>query len=476
MKKILLALLFILLGTGLYFYSKFSYELRIATGFSAKNICSGHFISGFSGQQVLDEALIPLSKFFEAIDFQIDESKKVVSTKMYGMFESISVFNPATGCHLLSADGNIFNQPIKLNHAKPIDQSSPWPIGLGKVNQGIESIDYSLLDQALLTAFSEPNNSNVRQTKAIAVVYKGQLVAEKYAEGISKTTPLLSWSMAKSVTNMLVGLLVKDGKLNLYQSAPVPQWQQEGDPRHSITLDQLMRMSSGLEFKEIYGLGSDAARMLSVEDSASNFASNKPLKYKPDEKWAYSSGTTNIVSGIIRRQFEGDDQAYRNFPQKRLFNPLSISTAVIETDPSGTFIGSSYMYASARDWAKLGQLMLQQGVWQGENILTREWVDYSISATKTNLDNSYAAQFWLNAEPQQSSTVGHKASKWPNVPHDAYYMGGFQGQVVVVIPSKDLVIVRLGFTKPGTDKGIEALLEEAIKSVDSKTRAAIKTK
>jgi len=471
MKRVLLGIVLIVLGLGMFVFHKYSDDFYIATGFSAKNICSGHFVSGFTAQQVKDEGLVPISGFFEKVNFHIDESHKQVTTDIYGLFDRVAIFNPGMGCRLLSPDHAERDNTKRSLMIKPItyaslNVSTPWPLGLADADQSSERVDYLKLHDAIESAFIEPNKQKTRHTKAIVVIHQGQLIAEQYANGVGKTTPLLSWSMAKSVINMLVGLLVKDGQLDVSQTVDVPPWQKNGDPRGKITLDQLLRMSSGLDFKEIYGLGSDAAKMLSVESSASDFAADKKLIYKPDEHWAYSSGTSNIISGIIRRQFNGDYQAYYQYPQQRLFKPLSISTAVMEADPNGTFIGSSYMYASARDWAKLGQLMLQKGSWQDEQILDESWVDYSITATKNNPINNYGAHFWLNLQPSQSEGDEQKQPRWPNVPRDAYLMSGFQGQVVVVIPSRDLVVVRLGYTKPGTDKGIEALLEGVLGAIE----------
>ncbi|MCF6194606.1 MAG: beta-lactamase family protein, partial [Kangiellaceae bacterium] len=399
MKRFFLATILIVLGLGMFVFHKYSNDFYVATGFSAKNICSGHFISDFSGQQVKNEGLVPISGFFGKVNFQIDKKSKRVTADIYGLFERVAVFYPGLGCRLLSRDQSKHAQTIQFVERSPLEESIAWPLGLAEVNQISEHINYTMLNEALAASFNEPNKQKTRHTKAVVVIHNGQLIAEQYANGVDKTTALLSWSMAKSVTNMLVGLLVKDGKLDVFQKAQVPRWHAEGDPRQDITLDQLLRMSSGLEFKEVYGLDSDAAKMLSVEFSASDFAANQKLIFKPGEHWAYSSGTSNIISGIIRRQFNGDYQAYYQYPQERLFKPLSISTAVIEVDPSGTFIGSSYMYASARDWAKLGQLMLQKGDWQGEQILNESWVDYSITATKNNPINNYGAHYWLNLQP-----------------------------------------------------------------------------
>jgi len=303
---------------------------------------------------------------------------------------------------------------------------------------------------------SKETNS-FRNTKAIVVLHKGQVIAEKYANGVTQKTPLLSWSMAKSVTSLLVGILVKDKNLDIHKANIMPTWEEKVDHKN-ITIDQLLRMSSGLEFNERYGVGSDAAKMLSVEASASDFAANKKLEYPIDSHWSYSSGTSNIISAIIKEEVGGSFQYYYEFAQQRLFRPIGIESAVLETDASGIFIGSSYMYMTARDWAKLGQLCLQNGRWEGRQMLPKNWMQYVTTPTKTSTLNQYGAHFWLNADPDDKTLKRH----WPSLPTDLYYMSGFQGQTVAMIPSKDLVIVRLGFTAQGVDRGTEELIHDII--------------
>ena len=193
---------------------------------------------------------------------------------------------------------------------------------------------------------------------------------------------MLGWSMTKSVTNALIGILVKQGKLSLDQLAPVPEWSDPADPRHAITLDQLMRMSSGLEFSEDYAdLTTGVTQMLYNTDDMGAYAAAAPLEAEPDGVWNYSSGTANIVSRIVRDTVGGSDEEYLTFPRRALFDPIGMTSAVMEPDASDTFVGSSYMYATARDWARFGLLFLQDGMWEGERILPEGWVDYSITPT-----------------------------------------------------------------------------------------------
>jgi CubicO group peptidase (beta-lactamase class C family) len=452
MKKLLSVFMAIVLLAMVYGGFYLSPVLSAGSGFAAKNLCSAHFLSGLPGQQIIDEALTPASSVLAKTRFNIDEDKRLVDAGIYGLFERRAVFSEGTGCTLLQAGKIALPPRVKTPVSKPDNDHLDWPEGAA----GIEPD--RRLQTVIDAAFAEPGGEFKRNTKAVVVIHKGQLVAEKYAPGIDSATPLIGWSMTKSVTNLLTGLLVHDGRLALDQPAPVAAWHSKtGDPRAEITIDQLLRMSSGLEFEEEYALFSDVTRMLAVEPDAGGFAASKPLLAEPDSLWYYSSGTSNILSGIIRRTVGGEDRQYYDFAQQRLFNPLGIYTASIETDYNGTYVGSSFMYASARDWARLGQLCLQNGRWQGQQLLPADWIQYSTSPTPTNPRNNYGAHFWLNADPADTQ----QERTWPSLPADTYSMNGFQGQRVVIVPSKDLVVVRLGFSG-GKKRGIEQLVAGVI--------------
>jgi len=455
MKKLIFALGAIVVIAVLYGFYYFSPILNAGSGFSAKNICSGHFLSGMSGQQIVDEALIPASAVLSNTRFSIDETNRWVDASLFGLFERRAVYSDGTGCTLLQAGQPQAPAKVKTavsNHQNP---ALRWPEGSAPVAPN------RWLQVVVEKAFAELDPEHKRNTKAVVVIHKGELVAEQYAVGVDAGTPLIGWSMSKSVTNLLVGLLVQDGRLSPDQAAPVPQWHKDaGDPRAAITIDQLLRMSSGLVFDEEYGLYSDVTRMLSAEADAGDFAASKSLLTEPDSLWSYSSGTSNILSGIIRRAIGGDLQHYYDFAQQRLFLPLGISSASIETDHSGTFIGSSYMYASARDWARLGQFCLQGGQWRGQQLLPGDWLRYSTTPTPTNPKNNYGAHFWLNADPVDK----HQHRTWPSLPADTFSMNGFQGQRVVIVPSMDLVVVRLGFSG-GKKRGIEQLVAGLIDAI-----------
>ena len=255
--------------------------------------------------------------------------------------------------------------------------------------------------------------------------------------------------------------MVKNGKLRLNEPAPVPEWQKEGDPRGKITLDQLLRMSSGLEFGEVYKPLYDATRMLYGSADFAAYAAAKPLEAAPDTKWSYSSGTANIISRIVRTEA---DKSYRNsytFMREELFDRIGMQSAVPEPDPSGTYVGSSYTFATPRDWARFGLFYLQDGVWNGERILPEGWVRYTTTPTSGAPIGEYGALFWLNAGPV--SDPGKR--RWPSSPADAYSADGYQEQKVIVIPSKKLVLVRFGATSVRKAWNTDAFISDVISAV-----------
>jgi CubicO group peptidase (beta-lactamase class C family) len=247
--------------------------------------------------------------------------------------------------------------------------------------------------------------------------------------------------MTKSVVNALVGVLVKQGKVSLSDSVPIPEWKRASDPRRRITLEQLLHMTSGLQFDEDYGNPlSDVTTMLFGVPDAAAYAAAKPLEAEPGARWSYSSGTTNIIAYAIR-QIVGDSD-YLEFPRRALFDRLSMTSAVMETDASGTFVGSSFMYATARDWARFGLLYLHDGVWLGERILPEGWVAFTRAPAPATLDRQYGAHFWLRIPEEYRCGNGSR-----RLPADAFHANGYEGQFVTVIPSRELVLVRLGLTR-----------------------------
>jgi len=249
--------------------------------------------------------------------------------------------------------------------------------------------------------------------------------------------------MAKTVTGLLAGMMGKDGLLETEQPAPVALWKEDGDPRGDITLNHLLRMTTGLDFEEVYAPFADATSMLYESRSMADFAANKPLSHEPGEHFYYSSGTTNILMKILMEESGGELQDIHNYIMDRMYRPLGMSTAVFEPDASGCPVGSSYMYASARDWARVGQFMLDDGVVDGRPLLPEGWVEYMTTPSLPSR-GTYGAQIWLN--PDDPEKLLPEDRIFERLPVTMYYMSGFDQQNVFIFPEHDLVIVRLGVT------------------------------
>lgn len=435
--------LFGVVGYAVYFLNA---AMPTATGYTAKYVCSQVFLAGRDPVVVYEEDIKPTHPLFAAVKTKIDRQKNSVTSKGFGFWSPMTaVYREGCGC-TLAVDSNREELLKQAQGFAPQKSGSPhlvWPDGEGVDFDAIPAeVDRQKLKQVIAEAFREPGPDTQRNTQAVVVVYKDQIIAEKYADTFSPQTPMLGWSMSKSVINALVGLLVKDNQLKIMEPAPVAAWQGAGDPRGKILLDQMLRMSTGLEFQEVYAPFKDAVIMLYLNKSMADYAAAKPLKTAPDKEWYYSSGTTNIIARIIRDTVGGSLTDVINFARTRLFDRIGMYSAIIEPDASGSLVGSSYMFATPRDWARYGLLIINDGVWKGERILPEGWVSYSTKPTPMAPEGEYGAQFWLNAGKKDDPAV----RKFPSLPTDLAYMGGFNGQITAIIPSRDVVVVRLGVT------------------------------
>lgn len=454
LKKILVIIFSFLIALVVFAYLGLKDTALQGSAFAAKNICSGVFVSRMPADTIYEQAVVPASPPLAFASYQVENQAQWVSASIFGMFTRKAQFRPGLGCTLIP-EGKDLLAPSDFVGSNIINAAPNEEVEMPAVNQN------AALAEALATGFSENDSRGLKNTKAIVVLHRGQVVAEHYSPDVTAETPLLGWSMTKSITNMLVGILVRQGKLDVQDSAPVNEWQ--NDNRKTITTNHLLHMSSGLEFNETYGMNTDVTQMITQQDSAGTFAANKPLVYSPGEFWDYSSGTSNILARIVHDKVGGSLGLSQAFVKNELFLPLGIQSSFLEPDPAGAFIGSSFLYLSARNWAKLGQLMLQDGVWKDERILPEGWVDYSVTPTPANTNNAYGAHFWLNLDPSDDN----KKRRWPDVPTDAYSMNGYQGQHVVIIPSHDMVVVRLGFTPNPARPGMNRLLKDIIAALPS---------
>ena len=438
-KRFITGFIALLLGGFIYFIVNFG---PIISGFGAKAICSCVYLGDRTTQSVIENELAAFPLTLGT--FELNEEGKSASGSVFGFAKAKAIYREGLGCTLVRgvSEDEIRNAKEKLNIKLPIlNDSVYWPLGKKKVDTIPSNLNFIELKKIVDASFLNSNPEVPAKTRAIVVVYKGQLIIEQYANGFTGLSKQLGWSMTKSVVNMLFGVMSKKGMININHAAPVKEW--NNDSRANITTDQLLRMSSGLSWQEVYSNVSTATNMLYVHDDMGGFASSQPSSKAPDQEWLYSSGTSNILSKIMRENLT--DQAYYQFAQDELFSKIGITSAIIEPDASGTFVGSSYMWANAKDWAKLGLLYLNKGNWYGNQIIDSSWVDYSVTPTPAAPRGEYGSQWWLN-----SGEKGNEINRLlPNVPTDMYMMDGYEGQRVFVVPSSDLVVVRLGQNKNG---------------------------
>jgi CubicO group peptidase (beta-lactamase class C family) len=441
----------------------------VGAGYTAKVACSLAWNSGENVDDLLHGYIQPEAAPLGSLLGVRKTPDGAEGRAFGGLVRARAIHRPGLGCTLLrDATAESLAQPDGVDAARePLPAGAPWPRGAAAPTDPAPAAISAAIDRAF--AEPVPANGRVRHTTAIVVAHDGRLVADRYASGYGPETPMLSWSMAKSVTAALVGIEIGDGRLVLQAPAPVPEWSSPDDPRRAITLDQLMRMSSGLEFGESFGPVDDLPRMLFQYGDVGAYAAAKKLAAPPDTVWSYSSGTANIVARILRELHGNDLGALVRFSRERLFDAAGMSSAFFEPDASGTFIGSSFAFMTARDWARFGELHRQDGVWFGRRILPEGWVRYVTTPTPLAPDGRYGAHFWLNAgDPSDPSR-----RPWPKLPTDTYAAAGHSGQYVFVVPSAKLVVVRLGLSLPDDGKeGAEDLVADVIAAIEGQTAFA----
>ena len=405
-------------------------KLSIINGYAAKNLCSCTFIANRDIDDVKQNDLnVPFIKYANA---KVNLEEKSVTSTILGLGSQTAYYNPKTGCAVVSKEDKDEYLKLTYNTKKTYSliDSLYWPYS-DKVYYTLPSnIDIEKIKKTVNTHFQESQPGATMNTRAVVVVYKNQLIYEQYVEGFDANTPQLGWSMTKSITNTMVGFLAQKG-LDINTPVNIEAWR--NDDRKNITWNDLLQMSDGLEWEEDYGKISDATKMLYKEKDMFNYVVGRKLAAKPGEKYVYSSGTTNLLSGLVRKTV--GDKNYLALPYDEIFAKIGATSMRLETDATGTYVGSSYSYATPRDWAKYGLLYLHDGNWLGEQILPKGWAKYSGTSTPQS-NGTYGAQFWT-----------HNKEEYPDVPTDLYFADGYQGQRVYIIPSKDLVVVRMGLSK-----------------------------
>ena len=413
-------LLFMLPRMGLSL-SNLQANIDVGGAMSAKLACSARYVSGFDAAQAKAD-VVSYSPIFELMSISHDDQRQRTEASLLGMGAAAAQYRPGLGC-TLERSSNFQLDSLQVPDLPA--REGLWPLG-----EQVQSADEAL--QEKMAAMLARDNQAGLQTRALVVVHDGEGKAESYAQGITGQTPLLGWSMGKSITAMMFGRMEMQGLLSVTQDNLFPAW--ANDERRTITLENLLQMTSGLAFSEVYAPGSDATDMLFLAPSAAAVALRSPSAYPPGTHFAYSSGTTNLLMQLMTERL-GGPQAALKYLRQQIFAPLGIRNAVFEPDPSGVMVASSFIYASPRDWARLGLANLNQ------SLVSQDWSRRAQTVNSSANGPAYGYQFWLNN--------GGEELRWPDLPADAYAMTGNRQQVVMIVPSRNTVIVRLGWSPGG---------------------------
>jgi CubicO group peptidase (beta-lactamase class C family) len=418
--------------------------LRIGDGYAAKIVCSNVFIAGRDPQLVLAEDVqAPGNPALRLIRVLVDRGKKIVTARILGLFApNYALYREGLGCTSVP-DGDFPSAraaaSIDTNWAAAATLGAPWPDG-----------DQIAADEPVSRLIADPALSGPGM-RAIIVVKAGRIIAEAYGDGFNKDVPLLGWSMTKTVNAAIVGRLISQDRLSFADKDLLPQW--HGDVRARISLADLLGMESGLAFNEDYGAVTDVTRMLYLEPDMAGMAASSPQQAPAGKRFHYSTATGVLLSRIWMNCFTDQRQALA-FPRQALFSPLEMSSAVLETDEHGTFVGGSYLYATARDWARFAQFLLQDGVWHGERLLPADFMAAMRTPSEAS-DGSYThAQTWAHGPGGSAGELG--------LPTDAFWMLGHDGQSIAIVPSAGVVLVRLGLTPDRLGYRPQKLLKEIL--------------
>jgi CubicO group peptidase (beta-lactamase class C family) len=418
-KRILLFISLIIIIVVISNYPK----LNILAGYSAKNTASSVFLGerSLAFTDSTDNNFSPVNLATDKVDIE----KKFATSSVLGLLTRKAIYREGLGS-VLTLDKSDETASYLVPKRLKANNTNPFPYGNAPQKDTVfTNVDYKKLNETVNSTFGK------NKSRAVVVIYKDQIIAEKYGDGFSKDSRILGWSMTKSVMSTVFGVLQHQNKINIQDKAPIKSWQK--DARKKITINNLLQMNSGLEWDENYDEISDATKMLFLERDMTKMQEEKSLTGTTNASWNYASGTTNLLSGILRRQFP-THEAYLDFWYTDFIDKIGMNSMVVETDLAGNYVASSYAWATARDWAKFGLLYLHNGNWNGEELFTKKWVDYVTTPTPTS-NGTYGAQFWLNAEKQ-----------FKEVPANMYFADGYQGQRVYILPDQDLVIVRFGLS------------------------------
>ncbi len=426
-----------------------------AAGMAAKAVCSATFVAGRPADagQLMAQDVTPASPFFGLTKITINTDEHTVTGQFLGVIKRQASLTTDRGCVLdLPAD------PTAVPYTPKVANPAPWPAGDAALPeaQWPAGTKATALKQVVDEAFADSGDPLGANARGVAIVQDGKLLLVRDGKGFEPNTALHGWSMTKTVAAMLaykkfqeVGLDIETPVVDAFPDATAPDWvaQWREDERADITVADLLFMRAGLKINEGYTAGSDVLKMLYTEPNMASWAAEHPAEFPAGTNWEYLSAVSNILAQLVQAQFP-DSQSYWEYPRKAIFEPLGVTTATLETDTVGTWVGSSYLWASVSDWARMGQMMMDDGQWEGQEVIPAGWLALAGTQALTEGEGAgYGAQTWIPANP-----VGGECKGFPGIPQDTVSMEGHWGQIVAMVPSRDAVIVRLGWTFNGSEQ------------------------
>ncbi|MBX2923838.1 MAG: serine hydrolase [Chitinophagaceae bacterium] len=424
----------------------------VISAYGAKALASGIYLQQRTASEFEQH---DLSDFpFYLGRYTVNENDSSVTGSVLGFAERKAIYRKNAGVTVINdySENEVRQQQFYKPPVPAVDvDAAAWPAGNRLADTTVAGVDKNALLTTMQRAMQEKFNGQPSETRAIVIVHNGQLIAEQYAKGYDRNSRMPAWSMTKSITASLIGILVKQNKLDINSPAPVAGWQSNN--KKAITIRQLLQQCSGLDYEENYKGPGEAVNMLFKKGDMASYIAGLPLLHPPGTVFNYSSGNSNILSRIIRNTV--GEEGYQAFPYEELLYKINMYSAQLEPDASGTYVGSSYCYATARDFARFGLFCCNNGKWNGEQVLPETWMKESTQPYDADPQQQYGYHFWLNGFADATKTT----RIFPSAPADMYYASGYGGQYIYIIPSKKLVIVRLGLRKMDDDRFLKEVTD-----------------
>lgn len=438
-----------------------------SAGLAAQSVCSGTFTSGRNAEDVFQQDVLPQSPALSVVSTSVDEPNRKVTAKFLGIFSRTASLLPDRGC-VLDVTPDPAAQPFTSTPENP----AQWPAGDAAVpaSQWGAGVNAKGLESVVNQAFVGAGDPKAANARGLAVVQDGKLLIQKQADGFPKDMPLLGWSMTKTVNAMIFykranekgfdpNTLVINAFPKDREPAWVEQWRNDAQ-KSKMTVNDMLGMKSGLDFEDDYGPTAKVVQMLYGEPSMADYAASQPMAADPGTTFAYSTGVADIISQVTQGMFP-NDQDYWAYWNKEVFGPIGMKSGTFASDTSGTWVGGSYIYASTGDWARLGELMLNDGAWNSKQVVPQGWWKFAgTPSLPTGEGNGYGAQTWIPAQPKNG-----ECASFPDIPKDTLSMEGHYGQVVAMVPSKKAVIVRLGWTVEKSEFDSCKLISDVVKNL-----------